>query len=144
MKHYSRDLPFTRVFSRALSLCFRYRWVCVFFPLSNIWLSYLLLLRIPFGVLLLSIARQLINMDHTVGSAALPRRRNPRHTLGPSLALEPHLAVGPFLYLPAWKITPGTRRTQQRKRGRKKRAMRSRVVRRGPTRQEINSPQIFN
>lgn len=36
----------------------------------NICLSYLLLLRIPFGVLLLSIARQLINMDHTVG---LPR-----------------------------------------------------------------------
>lgn len=88
--------------------------VFFFFPLFNIWLSYLLLLRIPFGVLLLSIARQRINMDHRVGFAGLPHRETPPH-LGPLLGTEPHLTVGPLLYLPDWKITPGTRRTQQRR-----------------------------
>lgn len=71
--------------SRALSFCFRYLWVWVFFALFNICLPYLLLLKILFGVLLLSITRQPINMDQTVG---LPRflKEKPCHTSVPSLA----------------------------------------------------------
>lgn len=44
----------------------------------------------------------------------LPHREASPH-LGPLLDPQPHLTVGPLLYLPDRKITPGTRRTQQRK-----------------------------
>lgn len=70
-----------------------------FFSLFNIWLSYLLLLRIPFGVLLLSISRQRINIDHTVGLPRFLTEKPPPH-LRPLLGPEPHLTVGPLLYLP--------------------------------------------
>lgn len=60
-------------------------WVFFFFISFSfsICLSYLLLLRIPFGLLLLSIARQLIRMDHILGCPrCISSCRDFRHTSG--------------------------------------------------------------
>lgn len=72
----------------------------VFFPLSFQHLAVIFaFMRIPFGVLLLSIARQPIKMDHTVGLLHLLTEK-PRHTSGPSLARDPtSLSDHFFIYL---------------------------------------------
>lgn len=115
---------------------------CAFFSLFNIWLSYLLLLRIPFGVLLLSIARQLIHIDHTVG-LPLPHRETPATPQAPPWpGTPPHCrttSLFTWMKIFTWNTDDTTK-----DRGRKITVMRSRVVGRGSTRQEINSPQIFN
>lgn len=137
-----RDPPFTAVLTRALSLCFRYRWVCIF-SLFNIRLSYLLLLRIPFGMLLLSRVRQPIKTDHTVGSPHFLREKSLPH-FRPLLGPKHHLIAGPLLYLHDWNnFTWNTEDTTKKRVRGKKSAMRSWVVGKGPTRQEINSSEIF-
>lgn len=104
-------LPFTALFSRALSFCFRYWWVCFSSPSpSTVYLSFQHLAVIfafsedSVWGLLLSLARQLINADKTAGMPRSLTERTPATPQAPSLLLEPHLslAVWPLLYLPEW------------------------------------------
>lgn len=143
----SSDLLFTVVFSRAL--CVRYWWVWFLFFIHcslsffSVWLSFLPSWKILFGVLILSITRHLLKMDHTAGCLA-SSPRSPATPRAPPRPGAPPPCQTASLF--TW-LKNCTWNAEGLNKGRElggNRAMRSRVVGRGPTRQEINSWEIFN
>lgn len=93
----------------------------------------------PFGVLLLSIARQPIKF------AGLPRREAPPHPRPLHDAEPPPPPVRPLLHLnEALHLEKGDTTTKEGQHEGGVRVKRGRVVGRRSTGQEINSSQIFN